>query len=70
MADLKIQQAWERFIEGGTSSNAVRGIVAASWERSQGYQIPVERSEAPLGPEAELVQRHPRPPRAWSIDDR
>jgi hypothetical protein len=47
---------WERFIQNGVASNAVRGIVAASWERSQGYQIPVERSQAPLGPEAKVVQ--------------
>jgi signal transduction histidine kinase len=58
MADLEIQRAWTRFIEGGTAANAVRGIVAASWERSLGYQIPVERSEAPLVPEVELVRRH------------
>jgi signal transduction histidine kinase len=58
MADLEIQRAWARFIEGGTASNAVRGIVAASWKRSQGYQIPVERSEAPLAPEVELFRRH------------
>jgi signal transduction histidine kinase len=57
MDNRKIQRAWEKFIENGTASNAVRGIVAASWERSQGYQIPVERGEARLGPEAELVQR-------------
>ena len=58
MANQEIQRAWERFVQGGTASNAVRGIVAASWERSQGYQIPVERSEAPLAPEVEVVQRH------------
>jgi signal transduction histidine kinase len=58
VANQEIQRAWERFIQGGTASNAVRGIVAASWERSQGYQIPVERSEAPLAPEVEVVQRH------------
>ena len=57
MDNRKIQRAWEKFIENGTASNAVRGIVAASWERSQGYQIPVERGEARLAPEAELVQR-------------
>src|SRR6266404_648165 len=57
MDNRKIQRAWEKFIENGTASNAVRGLVAASWERSQGYQIPVERGEARLAPEAELVQR-------------
>ena len=58
MASQEIQRAWERFIENGTAPNAVRGIVAASWERSQEYHIPVERSEAPLAREAELVRRH------------
>jgi signal transduction histidine kinase len=48
----------QKLIENGAASNAVRGIVAASWERSHGYQIPVERSEAPLAPEVEGVQRH------------
>jgi signal transduction histidine kinase len=51
-------RAWEKFIEHDGASNAVRGIVAASWERSQRYQIPLERSAAPLAPEVELVQRH------------
>jgi signal transduction histidine kinase len=51
-------RAWDKFIENHGASNAVRGIVAASWERSQRYQIPLERSEAPLAPEVELVQRH------------
>ncbi len=58
MANQEIQRAWERFIQNGSASNAVRRIVAASWERSQGYHIPVERSEAPLAREAEVVQRH------------
>jgi signal transduction histidine kinase len=53
----EIQRAWERFIQNGTTSNAVRRVVAASWERSQEYQIPIERDEAPLVPEAEVVQR-------------
>jgi signal transduction histidine kinase len=52
----KIQQAWESFIENGTGSKAVRGVVAASWKRSQEYHIPVERGEAPLAPEAEAVR--------------
>jgi signal transduction histidine kinase len=57
MGNREIKQAWEKFIANGAASNAVRGIVAASWERSQRYQIPVERGEAPLAPEAEVVQR-------------
>src|SRR5271166_6135486 len=57
MDNREIKRAWERFMQNGTASNAVRGVVAASWERSQGYRIPFERSEAPLAPEAEMVQR-------------
>jgi signal transduction histidine kinase len=57
MDNREIQRAWEKFIENGATSNAVRGVVAASWERSQGYHIPVERGETRLAPEAELVHR-------------
>ena len=53
----EIQRAWGKFIENGAASNSVRGIVAASWERSQGYQVPVERGETRLAPEEELVHR-------------
>src|SRR3981081_326331 len=56
MKELDIRRAWEGFIEGGTLSNVVRGVVADSWRRSQGHHIPIERSEAPLAPEAELVR--------------
>jgi len=52
----KIRQAWESFIQNGTGSNSVREVVAASWKRSQGYHIPVERGEAPLAPEAEAAR--------------
>jgi PAS domain S-box-containing protein len=57
MDDREIQRAWEKFIENGAASNAVRGVVAASWERSQEYHIPIERSETSVAPEAELVHR-------------
>ena len=57
MDNLQIQRAWGRFIENGAASNAVRGVVAASWERSQAHQIPVERSETRLAPETELLHR-------------
>jgi signal transduction histidine kinase len=56
MDDRNILRAWEKFTQNGTSPSAVRGIVAASWKRSQGHRIPVERSETRLAPEAELVQ--------------
>jgi sigma-54 dependent transcriptional regulator, acetoin dehydrogenase operon transcriptional activator AcoR len=56
MKELDIRRAWEGFIEAGTLSNVVRGVVADSWRRSQGHHIPIERSEAPLAPEAELVR--------------
>jgi signal transduction histidine kinase len=57
MDNREIQRAWEKFIENGAAPSSVRGIVAASWERSQGYQVPVERGETRLAPEAELVHR-------------
>ena len=57
MDNREIKRAWESFVQKGTAPNAVRRVVAASWERSHGYQIPFERSEAPLAPEAEVVQR-------------
>jgi signal transduction histidine kinase len=57
MDNREIQRAWEKFIENRAAPSSVRGIVAASWERSQGYQVPVERAEAPLATEAEVVQR-------------
>jgi signal transduction histidine kinase len=57
MDNLEIQRAWGKFIENGSASNAVREVVAASWERSQGHHIPVERSETRLVPETELVHR-------------
>jgi signal transduction histidine kinase len=57
MENRKILRAWEKFTQNGTSPSGVRGIVVASWQRSQGYEIPVERSETRVAPEAELVQR-------------
>jgi signal transduction histidine kinase len=56
MDNREILYAREKFMENGTSPHAVRGIVAASWERSQGYEVPVERAETRLAPEADLVQ--------------
>ena len=56
MDNRNILHAWEKFVENGTSPGAVRGIVAASWERSQGHQVPVGRGETRLAPEADLVQ--------------
>jgi signal transduction histidine kinase len=57
MDNRKIQRAWEGFLQHGSSSTAVREIVAASWERSQRHEIPVERSETRLAPEAEVLHR-------------
>ena len=34
MDNREIKRARERFIQNGTASNAERGVVAASWERS------------------------------------
>jgi transcriptional regulator of acetoin/glycerol metabolism len=52
----EIRRAWEGFIENGTLPMALRGVVAASWQRSQEHGIHVECKEAPLALEAELVQ--------------
>jgi transcriptional regulator of acetoin/glycerol metabolism len=57
MKEQEIRQGWEGFIENGTVSKALRGVVVASWRRSQSHGIPVCRNEAPLAPEAELTQR-------------
>jgi signal transduction histidine kinase len=54
----EIRRAREGFIENGTLPTALRGVVAASWQRSQEHGIPVECKEAPLALEAELVQCH------------
>jgi signal transduction histidine kinase len=56
MDNRKTLLAWEKFVKNGTLPGAIRGIVAASWERSQGYQVPVERGETRLAPETDLVQ--------------
>ena len=56
MDNRKILYAREKFVENGTSPGAVRGLVAASWERSQGYQVPVERGETRLAADGDLVQ--------------
>src|ERR1700730_4834628 len=44
-------------MQNGTQSSAVGRVVGASWELSQSYQVPVERGETLLAPEAELNQR-------------
>ena len=56
MDNRNILHAWEKFVENGTSPGAVRGIVAASWERSHGYHVPVGRGETRLAPEGDLIQ--------------
>jgi len=57
MKEQEIRQGWEGFIENGTVSKALRGVVVSSWRRSQSHGIPVGRNEAPLAPETELAQR-------------
>jgi signal transduction histidine kinase len=57
MDDRRILRAWEKFIQNGMPPSSVRGIVAASWQRSHEHQIPIERSETRLAPQAKLVQR-------------
>jgi signal transduction histidine kinase len=58
MDNRNILHAREKFVENGIMPGAVRGIVAASWERSQGYQVPVERGETRLAPEEDLLRHH------------
>jgi sigma-54 dependent transcriptional regulator, acetoin dehydrogenase operon transcriptional activator AcoR len=57
MKEQEIRHGWERFIDNGTVSKALRGVVVASWQRSQSHGIPVGRNGAPVAPEAELTQR-------------
>src|SRR5580698_8188461 len=54
----QIRRAWEGFIENGTVSIGLRGVIAESWQRSQDHGIPVERKGAPLALEPELLQRY------------
>ena len=56
--DNQIRRAWEGFIENGTVSIELRGVIADSWQRSQDHGIPVERKGAPLALEPELLQRY------------
>jgi signal transduction histidine kinase len=54
----QIRREWEGFIENGTVSIGLRGIIAESWQRSQDHGIPVERKGAPLALEPELLKRY------------
>jgi signal transduction histidine kinase len=54
----QIRRAWEGFIQSGTVSIGLRGVIAESWQRSQEHGIPVERTGAPLALEPELLQRY------------
>jgi signal transduction histidine kinase len=54
----QIRKAWEGFIEKGTVSVGLRGVIAKSWQRSQDHGIPVERKGAPLALEPELLKRY------------
>ena len=56
--EKEIRRAWEWFIEDGTTPATVRAAVASSWQRSQDHRVPVERQNAPLVLEAELVEQH------------
>src|SRR6202030_1874128 len=56
--DNRIRRAWEGFIENGTVSIELRGVIADSWHRSQDHGIPVEREGAPLALEPEFLQRY------------
>ena len=54
----KIRRAWAGFVENGTVSIELRGVITESWQRSQEHGISVERKGAPLALEPELLQRY------------
>jgi signal transduction histidine kinase len=54
----QIRRAWEGFVEKGTVSIGLRGVIAESWQRSQDHGIAVERKGAPVALELELLQRY------------
>jgi len=56
--EKEIRRAWELLIEDGTAPATVRAVVASSWQRSQENRVPVERQNAPLVLEAELVEHY------------
>src|SRR5258708_16927076 len=56
--EKEIRRAWEWFIEDGTAPATVRAAVASSWQRSQDHRVPLERQDAPLVLEAQLVKNH------------
>ena len=58
MIEDEIRMAKEGFIESHKVQRPLRGIVIASWERSQNHAVQIERKGAPLALEAELVQCH------------
>ena len=56
--ESQIRRAWAGFVENGTVSIGLRGVITESWQRSQEHGISVERKEAPLALEPELLQRY------------
>ena len=56
--ESQIRRAWAEFVESGTVSIGLRGVITESWQRSQEHGISVERKEAPLALEPELLQRY------------
>jgi signal transduction histidine kinase len=54
----QIRRAWAGFVENGTVSIGLRGVITESWQRSQEHGISAERKEAPLALEPELLQRY------------
>jgi sigma-54 dependent transcriptional regulator, acetoin dehydrogenase operon transcriptional activator AcoR len=55
---IRLEGPGKGFIEKGTVSIGLRGVIAESWQRSQDHGIPVERKRAPLALEPELLQRY------------
>ncbi|GLH76081.1 sigma-54-dependent Fis family transcriptional regulator [Bradyrhizobium sp. SSBR45G] len=57
MDQRDVRAAWQKFVERGTLSGAVRSTVAASWQRSRQHSVTVDRAKAPLVAEAELFRQ-------------
>jgi hypothetical protein len=55
MDQREVRAAWEKFVEHGALSADLRSAVAASWQRSKNHKVTIDRAEAPLVADAELL---------------
>jgi sigma-54 dependent transcriptional regulator, acetoin dehydrogenase operon transcriptional activator AcoR len=56
MDQRDVRAAWEKFVERGALSSDLRSSVAASWLRSRNHLVTIDRAQAPLIADAELVR--------------